>query len=100
MPYVICNSIGSKPHCKGCGAAVPHYSDSCEPCPVNEQAHCEAIPIQVGSKVRFYLYGGMPKVTGRVVEKLSHDRWRVQALNGFAEVHELSLEPVIESSKS
>lgn len=44
MSDVICNSIGSTPHCKGCGASVPHYHLGCEQCPVNPNAKC--IPVE------------------------------------------------------
>ena len=40
MSNVICNSIGSTPHCRECGASKPHYFKSCEPCPINKKAHC------------------------------------------------------------
>lgn len=40
MKKVICNRIGSTHLCEGCGAAIPHYNTSCEPCPVNEHAQC------------------------------------------------------------
>jgi len=40
MSLVICNSIGSIDLCRGCGAAKPHLHGSCEPCPVNKEAHC------------------------------------------------------------
>lgn len=43
MSKVICNSIGTTMHCFTCGASKPHYPQSCEPCPVNNQAVCKTI---------------------------------------------------------
>lgn len=37
---VICDSIGKCHLCNGCGAAVPHDHDYCEPCPVVKDAKC------------------------------------------------------------
>lgn len=38
---VICQNAGQYKMCKGCGAAVPHNPDYCEPCPVDETAICK-----------------------------------------------------------
>jgi hypothetical protein len=39
---VVCDSYGCNTLCIGCGAAIPHYDMSCEPCPVNTKAICVA----------------------------------------------------------
>ena len=40
MSKVICNSISKHEECENCGAAQPHYKDSCEPCPFVKSAKC------------------------------------------------------------
>lgn len=49
MKTVICNSRGQHVLCETCGAAKPHYSASCEPCPIFTDAECEVMvfPIHV-----------------------------------------------------
>ena len=48
MSKVICNSIDKNDECKYCGAAQPHYEESCEPCPFVKSAKC------VKNRVRYW----------------------------------------------
>jgi len=54
MGNVICNSIGTTNLCNGCGASVPHYHFSCEPCPINKTAKCVTREEYMG-KANFFL---------------------------------------------
>ena len=44
---VICNSIGSDPECKHCGASKIHNDISCEQCPLVPNAKCISVDIKV-----------------------------------------------------
>ena len=43
MEKVICQNAGLHELCNGCGAAVPHNPNYCEPCPVDQSAHCDPV---------------------------------------------------------
>lgn len=56
---VICNKVGSHSLCDGCGAAIPHYKSSCEPCPVMSDAKCVDVDYSINhSKPKIVLLVG------------------------------------------
>lgn len=53
--FVSCSKFGTTNLCDGCGAAKPHNSTSCEPCPVHQYDTCQPIVLKPGDMVKPFL---------------------------------------------
>ena len=51
----ICDSVGLSELCNGCGAAMPHSGDYCEPCPAVSTAKCNSIELVAAKTPGFSL---------------------------------------------